>query len=161
MFLFTDVVDSTRLWDQHPGDMEAVVERHDQIVRTAISDHGGHVFATAVTGTPRRSRRCRARRPPPSRYSASSVRIGLNTGEAEEGRGEDRVPSGDLVVVFGAPERWRRQGMYQTPSVVDGTWERKRPLRAHQVAGSSGVGVGTVERPTRRGGVGRGPATPA
>ncbi|HXY27911.1 MAG TPA: adenylate/guanylate cyclase domain-containing protein, partial [Acidimicrobiales bacterium] len=45
-FLFTDIEDSTRLWESTPADMAAAVQAHDVIVRSAIERHGGHVFAT-------------------------------------------------------------------------------------------------------------------
>ncbi|HYL53195.1 MAG TPA: LuxR C-terminal-related transcriptional regulator [Acidimicrobiia bacterium] len=44
-FLFTDVVDSTRLWDEAPLDMAEAMRVHDAIVRGAIEGHGGYVFA--------------------------------------------------------------------------------------------------------------------
>ncbi len=46
-FLFTDVQGSTRLWESHRPAMEASLARHDQIVRSAIENHGGCVFSTA------------------------------------------------------------------------------------------------------------------
>ncbi len=46
-FLFTDVEGSTRLWQQHPAEMAAALERHDSIVRHAIDANGGYVFSTA------------------------------------------------------------------------------------------------------------------
>jgi class 3 adenylate cyclase/DNA-binding SARP family transcriptional activator len=46
-FLFTDIEDSTRLWEDHPEPMQAAVERHDSIVKSAIEGHGGYVFSTA------------------------------------------------------------------------------------------------------------------
>ena len=41
MFLFTDVEGSTRLWEEHPAEMRAALERHDVILRSAIEGHGG------------------------------------------------------------------------------------------------------------------------
>ena len=46
-FLFTDVAGSTRLWEEHPEQMQAALERHDKLLRHAIEAHGGHVFTTA------------------------------------------------------------------------------------------------------------------
>ncbi|MEL7210628.1 MAG: adenylate/guanylate cyclase domain-containing protein, partial [Actinomycetota bacterium] len=46
-FLFTDVEGSTRLWEEHPGEMRGALERHDQILRHAIESRGGYVFSTA------------------------------------------------------------------------------------------------------------------
>jgi predicted ATPase/class 3 adenylate cyclase len=45
-FLFTDIEGSTRLWEQHPEAMTAAVARHDTLLRTAITTHGGSVFKT-------------------------------------------------------------------------------------------------------------------
>ena len=44
-FLFTDIADSTRLWDEAPLDMAEALRVHDAIVRGAIEGHGGYVFA--------------------------------------------------------------------------------------------------------------------
>jgi predicted ATPase/class 3 adenylate cyclase/DNA-binding CsgD family transcriptional regulator len=49
-FLFTDIEDSTRLWESTPGDMASAVHAHDVIVRSAVERHGGHVFATGGDG---------------------------------------------------------------------------------------------------------------
>ena len=46
-FLFTDVEGSTRLWDARPADMESALQRHDQILRSAVEAHGGYVFSRA------------------------------------------------------------------------------------------------------------------
>ena len=45
-FLFTDIEDSARLWDRHPGAMREALARHDAIVKGAIQKHSGYVFAT-------------------------------------------------------------------------------------------------------------------
>ena len=46
-YLFTDVVGSTRLWEQHPEQMQGALARHDAIMRTAFGRHGGEVFSIA------------------------------------------------------------------------------------------------------------------
>lgn len=46
-FLFTDVEDSTRLWESDASHMAGAVERHDELVGHAIRSHGGYVFTTA------------------------------------------------------------------------------------------------------------------
>jgi hypothetical protein len=43
-FLFTDIEGSTRLWEQHPEAMHAVLARHDGLLRAAIETHHGQVF---------------------------------------------------------------------------------------------------------------------
>ncbi|HWS46242.1 MAG TPA: adenylate/guanylate cyclase domain-containing protein, partial [Acidimicrobiia bacterium] len=49
-FLFTDIESSTRLWDRHPDAMPSALAGHDAIVRDAIEDQGGVVFATSGDG---------------------------------------------------------------------------------------------------------------
>ena len=49
-FLFTDLESSTRLWEQWPGAMRAVLARHDQLLRAAVEGHGGHVVKTTGDG---------------------------------------------------------------------------------------------------------------
>lgn len=46
-FLFTDIEGSTKLWEEHVEAMRAALARHDNLLRVAISVHGGHVFKTA------------------------------------------------------------------------------------------------------------------
>lgn len=45
-FLFTDVEDSSVLWERHPVAMRAALSRHDAILRDAAGRHGGVVFKT-------------------------------------------------------------------------------------------------------------------
>ena len=49
-FLFTDIEDSTRLWDEAPTDMAEALRVHDAIVRGTIERHGGYVFGTGGDG---------------------------------------------------------------------------------------------------------------
>ena len=49
-FLFTDIQDSTRLWDESPADMAAALQIHDAILRNAIDRHEGYVFAAGGDG---------------------------------------------------------------------------------------------------------------
>jgi DNA-binding NarL/FixJ family response regulator/class 3 adenylate cyclase len=43
-FLFTDIEDSTRLWEQHPQEMLVAHAQHNQILREAIESNNGYVF---------------------------------------------------------------------------------------------------------------------
>ena len=43
VFLFTDIEGSTRLWEEHTGEMGAVIARHDEILREQIEGHGGRI----------------------------------------------------------------------------------------------------------------------
>ena len=49
-FLFTDVERSTQLWESHPKAMTVAMARHDEILRGAITAHGGHIFSTSGDG---------------------------------------------------------------------------------------------------------------
>ncbi len=42
-FLFTDVADSTRLWEKHPQEMGQALQRHDEIVEGIAEHHQGFV----------------------------------------------------------------------------------------------------------------------
>jgi predicted ATPase/class 3 adenylate cyclase/DNA-binding CsgD family transcriptional regulator len=100
-FLFTDVQDSTRLWDESAADMAGAVQVHDAILREAIDRHGGYVFsadgdrfaaafatpAGAVAAAIDGQRELEA--DPIVRFT---VRMGLHTGEAVE-RGRNYVGS--------------------------------------------------------------------
>src|SRR4051812_49979818 len=46
IFLFTDIEESPRLWEQQARAMQAAVARHDTLLREAIEGHGGYVFKT-------------------------------------------------------------------------------------------------------------------
>ncbi len=43
-FLFTDIQGSTAMWERDAKRMQAVLARHDEIMKTTVSSHGGHVF---------------------------------------------------------------------------------------------------------------------
>jgi predicted ATPase/class 3 adenylate cyclase/DNA-binding CsgD family transcriptional regulator len=93
-FLFSDIEDSTRLWEEAPAAMAAALEIHDGIVRGTIESHGGYVFATGGDGF------CAAFSTAPNAAEVAAeiqqkllaepdavpfrVRIGLHTGEATE-----------------------------------------------------------------------------
>jgi class 3 adenylate cyclase len=42
-FLFTDLEASTRMWEEQPDAMRALVEEHDIRVRAAVEANGGYV----------------------------------------------------------------------------------------------------------------------
>src|SRR5690348_9790379 len=46
VFLFTDVVGSTTLWEQHPQAMQRALARHDALLTEAITAQGGVIFKT-------------------------------------------------------------------------------------------------------------------
>lgn len=45
-FLFTDIEGSTKRWEQHPEAMRAALAQHDELLRAAIQNGGGHIFKT-------------------------------------------------------------------------------------------------------------------
>jgi predicted ATPase/class 3 adenylate cyclase len=45
-FLFTDIQGSTRLWERDAKRMQVALARHDEILRSTIEEHSGHVFKT-------------------------------------------------------------------------------------------------------------------
>ncbi len=49
-FLFTDLEDSTRLWERFPEAMKVALGRHDAILRAAIESSGGQVVKTTGDG---------------------------------------------------------------------------------------------------------------
>src|SRR5277367_1884633 len=49
-FLFTEVEDSTRLWEEAPTDMADALRVHDAIVRGTIERHDGYVFGIGGNG---------------------------------------------------------------------------------------------------------------
>ena len=49
-YVFTDVEGSTRLWDTHPEQMKPALARHDDILKGAVAEHGGHIFSHAGDG---------------------------------------------------------------------------------------------------------------
>ena len=99
-FMFTDIEESTHLWDAHPQRMDEALRRHDELLRHAIDDAGGRVFATggdgfgvvfpsaadAVNAALDVQRAMLAQRWPDS--VELRVRIGLHAGEAIERDGD-------------------------------------------------------------------------
>ncbi|MFN2104982.1 MAG: adenylate/guanylate cyclase domain-containing protein [Candidatus Promineifilaceae bacterium] len=49
-FLFSDIEDSTPLWDQHRGAMRTALAVHDEILQTAVSSNGGLIVKTTGDG---------------------------------------------------------------------------------------------------------------
>ncbi len=99
-FLFTDLQGSSRLWEQHPAEMPAVIARHDALLRAAVEAHAGRVIKTtgdglhAVFDTPSAAvaavvegQQALLREPWPPAIPVR-VRMGLHTGEAEAREGD-------------------------------------------------------------------------
>src|SRR5215213_8328724 len=49
-FLFTDIEDSTRMWERYPQAMSEALSRHDEILRTVIEANDGSVVKTTGDG---------------------------------------------------------------------------------------------------------------
>jgi class 3 adenylate cyclase len=53
VFVFTDIEGSTRLWEEHTGEMGAVIARHDIILQEQVSASGGRITkSNAARSTP-------------------------------------------------------------------------------------------------------------
>ncbi len=46
-YLFTDVVGSSKEWQDHADDMHEALRIHDEVIRTVFARHGGFVFSVA------------------------------------------------------------------------------------------------------------------
>jgi predicted ATPase/class 3 adenylate cyclase len=44
--MFTDIEGSTRLWEEHPVEMQVALARHDELVRSIVEKADGYVFKT-------------------------------------------------------------------------------------------------------------------
>ena len=98
-FLFTDMVGSTSLWEQFPTEMPTVLVAHDVIVRAAVDDHDGIVFATGGDGFAVAFQRAsgavaaavdiqRALGAHPWDVVVPTVRMGIHSGDANERDGD-------------------------------------------------------------------------
>jgi len=97
-FLFTDIVDSTLLWEQQPEAMKSALAQHDAILRQEIEAHSGQVFKStgdgahavfstaidAVKAAVAAQKRFKA----PLGDLPIKIRVGLHTGEAELRQGD-------------------------------------------------------------------------
>ncbi|MEP7113538.1 MAG: adenylate/guanylate cyclase domain-containing protein [Ilumatobacteraceae bacterium] len=93
-FLFTDIEDSTRLWEKAPAEMASALEIHDRLVRGTIEQHSGYVFATGGDGfcaafstaldAARAAVGIQEKLLAAPEAIPFGVRIGLHTGEATE-----------------------------------------------------------------------------
>jgi predicted ATPase/class 3 adenylate cyclase len=98
-FLFTDIEDSTRLWEEHPDAMKAALARHDELLLSAVEEAGGRVFASSGDGFSAvfqsAGQAVAAALTAQKAVVAADwggmrlgVRMGLHTGEADERRGD-------------------------------------------------------------------------
>jgi predicted ATPase/class 3 adenylate cyclase len=99
-FLFTDLVGSSRLWEEHPEAMKGALARHDGILRDAVEGHGGQVVKTTGDGVHAAFGRAEdavaaaveaQRALDAERWTDTGplrVRMGLHTGTAEQREGD-------------------------------------------------------------------------
>lgn len=99
-FMFTDIEGSTRLWEEHDTDMEAILAQHDEIFHGTVNRCGGKVFKHTGDGLAAAFShiQCAARAAlDAQKLMAESdwgpvgelrSRIGLHTGPAQERLGE-------------------------------------------------------------------------
>ena len=52
-FLFTDIQDSTRLWETYPADMRQALKQHDEIIESLAQQHNGYVVRPRGEGDSR------------------------------------------------------------------------------------------------------------
>jgi predicted ATPase/class 3 adenylate cyclase/DNA-binding CsgD family transcriptional regulator len=94
-FLFTEIEDSTRQWEDAPTDIAAVLQVHDAIVRDTIEGHDGYVFATEgdsvgaafSTAADATTAAVAAQQLLAEAALPFAVRMGVHTGEAIEREG--------------------------------------------------------------------------
>jgi predicted ATPase/class 3 adenylate cyclase len=160
-FLFSDIEGSTRLWEEHPDAMRGCLARHDGIMRTAITAHGGVIVKTTGDGVhaafPTAVSSVAAAVDAQRAITTSSwdaigglrIRIGLHTGEAEVRDGDYygsalnraarlmSVAHGDQIVVSQVTEDLVRDSMPDGAELIDLGEHRLRdltsPLHVFQV----------------------------
>ncbi len=100
-FLFTDLENSTPLWEKYPEDMQLVSARHDELMRGVIEQYGGRVVKTtgdgfhAVFESPSdgvaaalHGQQSLSAEPWPTAIGPLKVRIGVHTGLSQEREGD-------------------------------------------------------------------------
>ena len=153
-FLFTQIEDATRRWEDSPVDMADAVRAHDALVREAIERNGGYVFDTGGDGFgaafPTAGDACTAAIAAQAalRDDAAvdfAVRIGLHTGEAIEREGTyvgadvhraarlTAIAHGHQVLVSDATERLVRDRVALQPLGEHRLSGVRGPVSVHQL----------------------------
>jgi WD40 repeat protein/class 3 adenylate cyclase len=110
VFLFTDIEGSTRLWEEHTGEMGAVIARHDAILQQQVAESGGRITkhtGDGVTAAFEGGEPVACALEAQKQFAAADwgalgelrIRIGLHAGEAEF-QASAGTPEGDY---FGPP----------------------------------------------------------
>jgi class 3 adenylate cyclase len=105
-FLFTDLVGSTRLWEQFPDAMHAVLARHDTLLHAAVLGHNGMIVKTTGDGlhavfespldaalTAARGQQSLAEEDWPLEIGPVQVRMGIHTGTSRARGGDYYGPN--------------------------------------------------------------------
>src|SRR3954471_22666269 len=90
-FLFTDIEQSTRRWEEAPDAMRQALAEHDATLQRAVADHGGWLFkhtGDGVLAAFTRARSAIEAAIAAQMELALPVRMGICTGEVES-RGDD------------------------------------------------------------------------
>lgn len=100
-FLFTDLENSTPLWEKHPDLMQELAARHDALIREAIEAHRGRVVKTTGDGfhavfdaatdgvaAAIAGQQAMIGKSWPAETGLLKVRMGLHTGESREREGD-------------------------------------------------------------------------
>ena len=115
-FLFTDLENSTPLWENYPVEMRQASARHDALIRATIEQHNGRVVKTTGDGfhamfespsdavaAALASQLVIGAEHWPETTGPLKVRIGLHTGESQEREGDYYGPEVNLAArVMGA-----------------------------------------------------------
>jgi predicted ATPase/class 3 adenylate cyclase len=173
-FLFSDLENSTRLWEEHPEAMKAALARHDEILRAAVEARGGRVvkstgdglhavFETAHAGAVAAVGAQRALAGESwGETGPLRVRMGLHTGEAEHRAGDYYGPvlnraarltaagHGGQILVTQATEAVLRDHLGEDVGLMDLGEHRLRDLsRAERVFQVTGPGLAGEFPPLR------------
>jgi predicted ATPase/DNA-binding SARP family transcriptional activator len=158
-FLFTDVGDSTRLWESRTDEMAKVIARHDQLVTAAVAHHDGWVvksvgdgvmavFARAADGV--------AAAVSIQRDVADedwpvpiAVRIGLHTGVADAVDGDYHAPAVNRAARVAAAAHPEQILVTSATAALTEEWEM-RDLGEHELRGLSPTRLFQVTAPGLR-----------
>jgi predicted ATPase/class 3 adenylate cyclase len=152
-FLFTDLADSTRVWEREPDAMRAAVARHDVLVQDSVERHGGAVVKSTGDGVmaafPDATHAVAAAVDAQRAVVAEpwlvpiAVRMGLHTGPAEPLAGDYHAPAVNRAArVAGAAHPGQILVSTATAATADG-W-RFRDLGEHHLKGLPPIGLHQV-----------------
>src|SRR3990170_598926 len=109
-FLFTDLENSTPLWENYPVEMRQASARHDTLLRGIIEQHNGRVVKTTGDGfhamfespsdavaAALAGQQAIGAEPWPETTGPLKVRIGLHTGDSQEREGDFYGPEVNLA----------------------------------------------------------------